>query len=58
MTAVFGKSPVPAGTAVNKKEIDDAAAKQGIQIRKGDVVLLHTGWQEMARERPQGIHGR
>jgi kynurenine formamidase len=48
ITAVTGQNPVPAGTAINKKEIDDALAKQGVQIKKGDVVLLHTGWQEMA----------
>jgi kynurenine formamidase len=48
MTAVIGKNPVPAGTAFNKKEIDAALAKQGIQIRKGDVVLFHTGWQDLA----------
>lgn len=48
MTAVTGQSPVPAGTPFNKKEIDDALAKQGLQIKKGDVVLFHTGWQEMA----------
>ena len=55
MTAVFGKSPVPAGTPINRKEIDDAAAKQGIQIGKGDVVLLHTGWQEMAASDPKAF---
>jgi hypothetical protein len=30
MTAVTGQNPVPAGTPFNKKEIDDALAKQGI----------------------------
>ena len=44
MTAVIGKDPVPEGTAFNKKEIDAALEKQGIQIQKGDVVLFHTGW--------------
>ena len=53
MTAVFGKNPVPGGTPINKKEIDDAAAKQGIAIKKGDVVLLHTGWQPMAATDPK-----
>ena len=48
MTAVTGKNPVPAGTPFNKKEIDDALSKQGIQIRKADVVLFHTGWQDLA----------
>jgi kynurenine formamidase len=55
LTAVFGKSPVPAGTPINRKEIDEAAAKQGIEIRKGDVVLLHTGWQEMAASDPKAF---
>jgi len=48
MTAVTGQNPVPAGTPFNKKEIDAALAKEGIEIRKGDVVLFHTGWQDMA----------
>lgn len=44
MTAHFGKNPVPEGTAFNKKEIEEQAKRQGIEIRKGDVVLFHTGW--------------
>ncbi len=32
------------GTAVNRAEIEAAVARQGTPIRKGDVVLLHTGW--------------
>ena len=55
MTAVFGKDPVPGGTPINKKEIDDAAAKQGIAIKKGDVVLLHTGWQPMSASDPKAF---
>ena len=55
MTAVIGKNPVPAGTPFNKKEIDDALAKQGIQIKKGDVVLFHTGWQDMAASDPKAF---
>lgn len=47
MTAVAGKNPVPEGTAFNKKEIDAALEKQGIQIQKGDVVLFHTGWMSL-----------
>jgi kynurenine formamidase len=48
MTAVFKQDPVAAGTPFNKKEIEDALTAQGIQIKKGDVVLFHTGWQAMA----------
>ena len=55
MTAVDGKNPVPAGTPFNKKEIDEALAKQGIQIKKGDVVLFHTGWQDMAARDPKAF---
>ena len=34
MTAVTGQIRFPAGTPFNKKEIDDALTKQGIQIKK------------------------
>src|ERR671930_655871 len=44
MTAYYGKNPVPEGTAFNRLEIDQVAAKEGVQIRKGDVVLFYTGW--------------
>jgi kynurenine formamidase len=44
MAAYFGKEVLDAGTAFNRKEIDEQAAKQGIEIREGDVVLFHTGW--------------
>jgi kynurenine formamidase len=47
MTAHFGKNPVPEGTAFNRKEIDAQAQVQGIEIRKGDVVLFFTGWQAL-----------
>lgn len=44
MTAYYGKNPVPEGTAFNRKEIDEQAQRQGVEIRQGDVVLFHTGW--------------
>lgn len=42
MTKQFG-TPVPAGTAFNKAEIDAAMAAAGVTITEGDVVLFHTG---------------
>lgn len=47
MTAYFGTPVVKEGTAFNRKEIDEQAKRQGIEIKKGDVVLFHTGWQEL-----------
>lgn len=48
MTAYFGQPMLPEGTVFNRKEIDEQARRQGIEIRKGDVVLFHTGWQPLA----------
>ncbi len=48
MVALTGKSPVPEGTAFNKREIDAALARQGnMKIGKGDVVIFHTGWTQL-----------
>lgn len=44
MTKLLAKDPLPAGTAINSKEIKAAAKASGITIEKGDVVLIHTGW--------------
>ena len=45
-----GKEILDEGTAINRAEIEDAAKAQGIDLRKGDVVLFHTGWQNVADE--------
>lgn len=47
MTAYYGVPMVKEGTAFNRKEIEEQAKRQGIEIKKGDVVLFHTGWQEL-----------
>ena len=47
MAAYFGTDVVKEGTAFNVKEIEEAAKKQGIEIRQGDVVLFHTGWASL-----------
>ena len=38
------------GTAINRADIEAAAKAQGIELRKGDVVLFHTGWLNVADE--------
>jgi len=42
MTKAFG-DPVPDGQPFNRAEIDAAAARAGVTIEKGDVVIFHTG---------------
>jgi kynurenine formamidase len=53
MTKHYGANPVPEGTAFNQKQIEAAAAKQGVSLEKGDVVLFHTGWLDIADSDPQ-----
>lgn len=53
MTRVLRQSPLPAGTAINREQIEAAADAEGIEIREGDVVLLHTGWQALAETDPE-----
>ncbi|MBI1339220.1 cyclase family protein [bacterium] len=44
MARHFEVEALSAGQAFNEAEIKAAAAAQGVKIRKGDVVLFHTGW--------------
>jgi kynurenine formamidase len=44
MAAYYNTDVVKEGTAFNVKEIEEAAKKQGVEIRQGDVVIFHTGW--------------
>ncbi len=44
IAACKGTDVMAEGVAINSADIKDCAAKQQTEIRKGDVVLLHTGW--------------
>lgn len=46
MTKVFGKNPLPMGTAYTEADIKKAMKRQGVKITKGDVVLLHSGYMK------------
>lgn len=48
MTRQFGKPMLEVGDVYNRKEIEAAMKAQKITIRKGDVVIFHTGWLRMA----------
>ena len=39
----FGAAVMKAGQVIASKDIKAASKAQGVTIRKGDVVLLHTG---------------
>ncbi|MBD2838743.1 cyclase family protein [Pseudomonas sp. JM0905a] len=47
MTAHYGKSIVPGGTEFSVADIQAVLKKQGLTLRKGDVVLFNTGWLEL-----------
>lgn len=53
MAAYYGTDVVKEGTAFNRREIDEAARRQGVEIRQGDVVLFHTGWLSLIKSDPK-----
>lgn len=58
MAGYYGTDIVKEGTAFNRKEIDGQAERQGIEIRKGDVVLFHTGWAQLeGKDTPRFLAG-
>ena len=48
MTRHFNQNSLPEGTVFNKAEIRAQASAQGVVIGKGDIVLFHTGWLNLA----------
>ncbi|OBS13658.1 polyketide cyclase [Elizabethkingia miricola] len=47
MTAYYGKEIVPGGTEFTVTDIQNVLKKEGLSLRKGDVVLFNTGWLEL-----------
>jgi kynurenine formamidase len=50
MARHFGQPFLPAGHAFGAEAVKAAAAAQRVEIRAGDVVLLHTGWTDAKLE--------
>ena len=48
-----GVDMLDGGTAINRAEIVGAAERQGVKLRRADVVILHTGWQRLAGSDPE-----
>ncbi|MFB4390546.1 MULTISPECIES: cyclase family protein [unclassified Pseudomonas] len=47
MTAHYGKAIVPGGTVFSVDDLKAVLKRQGLSLRKGDVVLFNTGWLEL-----------
>ena len=48
-----GLERLDAGLAITPDDLDGAARGQGIDVRAGDAVLVHTGWSELWAREPQ-----
>ena len=57
MTRHFNQRPLPPGTVFNEAEIKAQAQAQKVAIGKGDVVLFHTGWLEVAEDGERFMSG-
>ncbi|WP_407494183.1 cyclase family protein [Elizabethkingia anophelis] len=47
MTAYYGKNIVPGGTEFTVSDIQNVLKKEGLSLKKGDIVLFNTGWLEL-----------
>jgi len=52
MAALVNKEQLEAGDVFNRAEIEAALDRQNLTLKRGDVVLFHTGWLKMAAQDP------
>jgi kynurenine formamidase len=55
MARHFGVTSLAAGQGIGADDLKAAAQEQGVQIRQGDVVLLHTGWTDARLHSEPGV---
>lgn len=53
MAKHLGRDVLEPGTVFNRAEIEAAAKAQRVKIERGDVVLFHTGWLNVADSDPE-----
>ncbi|EAQ30670.1 probable polyketide cyclase [Erythrobacter sp. NAP1] len=58
MAKHFGTDRLEPMASFGGEDIAAAAEAQGVEIRAGDVVLLHSGWLSMAEEDPEAFIAR
>ena len=51
MTKILGVEYLKAGQTFSVKELKLAEQQQGVKVKKGDVVLFHTGWTDAMLEK-------
>lgn len=52
-----GVENLEAGYAIQPQELDQAIASQKIEVRKGDTVLVHTGWGRFWNDAAKTLSG-
>jgi kynurenine formamidase len=57
LAAQAGPEPLRSGTAIDAASLEAARAAAGVEIRRGDVVLLRTGWYAAADSYLEGEPG-
>ena len=55
IAALHGNEPLPADLEITTDMLDSAVKQQGVQINRGDVVLLRTGWAQFWDDAPRFI---
>lgn len=49
--------PLPAGFSISAEHLAETARHQGVRIRRGDTVLIRTGWGKLFTESPSTYKG-
>lgn len=52
-----GVKNLEAGYAIQPEELDKALAAQGVGVRKGDTILVHTGWGRFWNDAAKSVSG-
>jgi kynurenine formamidase len=53
IAALRRRACLDAGTAITPGDLEQASHDQGIEVRPGDAVLVHTGWSELWESEPE-----
>lgn len=57
IAGLHGDAVLPEGYAIGADDFAAACARQEVEVRPGDTVLVHTGWGSLRRSDPDRYHG-